>query len=59
MLCLRFKNDPRAWVPRLHGRNVFVDFREPDVIRATPAPLYNSFEDVARLIEVFAEVARG
>lgn len=58
MLCLRFRNNPRAWAPRLHERNVFVDFREPDIIRATPAPLYNSFSDIARLIDVFAEVAR-
>lgn len=59
MLCLRFKNDPRSWVPKLQSKNVFVDFREPDIIRATPAPLYNSFTDVAKLIEVFAEVANG
>lgn len=59
MLCLRFKNNPRAWVEKLRARDVFVDFREPDIIRATPAPLYNSFEDVFRLVGVLKDVAHG
>lgn len=59
MLCLRFKNDPREWAGKLRDRDVHVDFREPDIIRATPAPLYNSFEDVYKLVRVLKEVARG
>lgn len=59
MLCLRFKNDPRSWVGRLRERGAFVDFREPDIIRATPAPLYNHFEDVFRLVETLKDVVRG
>lgn len=43
----------------LHERGVFCDFREPDVIRVAPAPLYNSFHDVWRLVRVLNEVFGG
>jgi kynureninase len=41
---------------RLHERGVFCDFREPNVIRVAPVPLYNSFHDVWRLVRVLDEV---
>ncbi|MDZ4676844.1 MAG: kynureninase [Oligoflexia bacterium] len=56
MLCLSFKENPKSWISKLHKRGVFVDFREPDIIRATPAPLYNSFADVFKLVEIFDEL---
>jgi kynureninase len=55
MLCLRFKKSPRTWTEKLRERGAFVDFREPDIIRATPVPLYNNFEDVYRLVQTFKE----
>jgi kynureninase len=56
MLCLRFRSDPKVWVPKLRKHDVYVDFREPNIIRATPAPLYNSFQDVYSLVQIFKKV---
>jgi kynureninase len=36
---------------KLSERGVIVDWREPNVIRMAPVPLYNSFEDIYRLKE--------
>ena len=33
------------------------DFREPDVIRVTPVPLYNRFQDVWRFARKLADIA--
>lgn len=38
----------RALFDHLATQGVLGDWREPDVIRISPAPLYNSFEDVRR-----------
>lgn len=59
MLCLRFRDNPKAWVPKLRERGAFVDFREPDIIRATPAPLYTSYSDVYRLVDILAEASHA
>jgi kynureninase len=48
MLALRAS---RALVESLHRRGAIVDFRPPDIVRITPVPSYNSFEDVFRLGE--------
>lgn len=40
---------------RLTERAVSVDWREPNVIRMAPVPMYNSFEDVFRFGQVLKE----
>lgn len=39
---------------RLSERAIHTDWREPNVIRAAPVPLYNSFEDVWRFVDSLA-----
>ncbi len=44
----------RAVCERLTQRGVFCDWREPDILRVAPAPLYNTFSDVLAFMENFA-----
>ena len=36
----------------LKSHGVFLDWREPNVMRMAPVPLYNSFEDIAKFYQV-------
>ncbi len=47
----------RALFERLQDEGVVGDWREPDIIRISPNPLYNSVEDVDRLIALLADDA--
>jgi kynureninase len=48
-LSLLTDQDGRALFDSLTAHGVMADWREPNVIRFAPVPLYNSFEDVWRL----------
>ena len=54
-LSIRVKDSDRKLFEALTERGVFVDWREPDVIRAAPVPLYNSFTDVHRFAGILRE----
>ena len=57
-LSLRFTKEPRQLLEKLTSQGVLCDFRSPDVIRAAPAPLYVSFQDVYRFVGVLERHAR-
>jgi len=50
-LSLAVKNADRSLHDKLTKAGVISDWREPDVIRVAPAPLYNSFEDLYLMVE--------
>ena len=49
----------RAIFDRIEQAGVTCDWREPGVIRAAPTPLYNSFADVFRFVEILEKAIGG
>lgn len=58
-LSLKVKKDPKGFLQKLQSEGVFADFREPDVVRVAPAPLYTRFEDVWRFGEILRRQVEG
>jgi kynureninase len=52
-LSLQLKKGGRALCDRLAQQGVICDWREPDILRVAPVPLYNSFLDVHTFAEKF------
>ncbi len=52
-LSVRVPRGAKAVAAALEARGVIADFRAPDVIRAAPVPLYNTFHDVWRFAQAF------
>jgi kynureninase len=50
-LSIIVKKDGKKLFDYLSENNILPDWREPDVIRMSPVPMYNSFEDVYRIGE--------
>jgi kynureninase len=55
-LSLLFKSKGREVFEKLQSKGVIADWREPNVIRIAPVPMYNSFEDVYTLYEIMKTV---
>ena len=51
-LSIRVRNADKNLFKQITTRGVIADWREPDVIRVAPVPLYNSFSDVFRFVEI-------
>lgn len=50
-LSIQVINSDKSLFDELMNAGVISDWREPDVIRCAPVPLYNSFEDIYRMVK--------
>jgi kynureninase len=55
-LSLTFSSDSRRVLDALKKEGVICDFREPNILRAAPVPLYNTFHDAWRFAQVLSRV---
>jgi kynureninase len=59
-LSIVVRERPRELLQALEQEGIVCDFREPNVIRVAPVPLYNSFHDVwtfARVLRQYGPLA--
>jgi kynureninase len=54
-LSILVHEEPKESFAKLEDAGVKCDFREPNVIRAAPTPLYNTFHEVWRFAGLLAE----
>jgi kynureninase len=55
-LSIQVQKADRSLHHQLTEAGVISDWREPDVIRCAPVPLYNSFQDVYKLVEKLKDI---
>lgn len=58
-LSLLVHQNGRQLFDKLTAAGIIADWREPNVIRIAPVPLYNTFEDVFRFAEVLKQELAG
>ena len=51
-LSLKLSNSSKKLYDNLISNGVILDWREPDVIRVAPAPLYNTYDEVYRFVQI-------
>lgn len=54
-LSIQVRSADKTLFDKITEAGVIADWREPDVIRVAPIPLYNSFGDILRFVEVLKE----
>src|SRR5271166_290324 len=52
-LSIRVLHDGRSVCEHLTAEGILCDWREPDILRVAPVPLYNTYRDVYRFVERF------
>ena len=55
-LSVVMNNSGKQVFEKLKAKNVICDWREPDVIRLAPKPLYNSFSEIYQFIEILRSI---
>lgn len=58
-LSIQVKNSDRSLHDKLTKSGVICDWREPDVIRVAPVPLYNSYQDVYLMVDKLKNILHG
>lgn len=57
-LSIAIKRQGRKIFASLTSKGIVVDWREPNVIRLAPVPLYNTFEEVFKFSQIFKAVIK-
>ena len=55
-LSIQVKNANKSLHKKLTEKHIITDWREPDVIRCAPTPMYNTFEEVFTMVSILKEV---
>jgi kynureninase len=55
-ISIRVKNGNKALFNEITNRGVIADWREPDVMRVAPVPLYNSYLDVYNFYKILEDI---
>ena len=55
-LSIQVKNADKSLHQQLTDHHIITDWREPDVIRCAPVPMYNTFEDVYRFSSILKDL---
>ena len=53
-ISMRIPDKGKAFCEELMGAGVIGDWREPDILRVSPVPLYNSYQDVYEFVRRFS-----